>query len=164
MTDLGSSARLSDDGLYRYELLRRWDHGPVALWIMLNPSTADATMDDPTIRRVAGFCRRWGFGGLHVVNLFAYRTVDPRRLLDVDDPVGPENDTTLARVLLTAPLVVAAWGAHPAAPPRAAAVAERASRLGRDLSCLGVTKDGAPRHPLYMPAASTLEPWPRADG
>ncbi len=154
-----SWARISEDGRYRYELVRRWDSGPLAAWIMLNPSTADASTDDHTIRKVTGFCRRWGFGGLHVVNLFALRSRDPALLLVDDDPVGPENDATLDRVLLAAPLAVAAWGAHPAAPERAARVAAVAGRLGRRLSCLGTTLDGAPRHPRTLAYSTPLEVW-----
>lgn len=160
-----ASAVLSADGAYRYELRRRWDPGPEAVWVMLNPSTADAEVDDPTIRRVIGFSRGWGFGGVLVVNLFALRSTNPDALLSpLRDPVGPENDRTLLRAFLTAHTVVGAWGAHPAAPPRARYVADHIAALAgrRRINCLAVTKDGAPRHPLYMPASASLEVWSKA--
>src|SRR5947209_16246810 len=98
-------------GTYRYSLWRQWstDCPPVA-FIMLNPSTADDRKDDPTIRRCIGFARAWGFGALEVVNLFAYRATDWSKLLEVDDPVGPENDDYIVQAVERCPCVVAAWG------------------------------------------------------
>ena len=157
------AARISDDGLYRYALLRRWaDDGPVATFVMLNPSTADATVDDPTIRRCVGFATSWGCAALHVLNLYAFRATKPADLWKAGDPIGPENHQLLMRHVLASrirqdPLVVA-WGAH-ARPER---VAEFVYSLGvwKDhLSCLGVTKAGAPRHPLYIAGVTALRPW-----
>lgn len=154
-------AEISEDGRYRYVLGRQWGGGPLVTFVMLNPSTADAERDDPTIRRCMGFARSWGAGAMHAVNLYALRSPDPRALWFHEDPVGPDNDRHLAQHAHlarrdSAPLV-AAWGAH-ARPDRVAAVLAIA---GMDrLSCLGVTKDGAPRHPLYLPATATLYPWP----
>ncbi|MCA1841748.1 MAG: DUF1643 domain-containing protein [Actinobacteria bacterium] len=152
------AARLSADGQYRYELTRQWDGACAVLWIMLNPSTADAEIDDPTIRRVMNFSRGWGYGWMKVVNLFALRSSDPRALRDHPDPVGPENLDTLARVIPMALRVVAAWGAVDRRlmlrRPPVEAMAERA---GRPIHCLGTTRSGAPRHPLYVPASTPLE-------
>ncbi|HEV8470576.1 MAG TPA: DUF1643 domain-containing protein [Candidatus Limnocylindria bacterium] len=108
---------------------------------MLNPSTADARRDDPTIRRCIGFARGWGFGGVEVVNLFAYRTTDWRELVRVCDPVGPDNSRHLWRAIARAGLVVLAWGAH--------ASSSRLLSLPR-ARCLGLTRAGEPRHPLYL--------------
>lgn len=159
-TDMVRGAAISQDGRYRYMLARQWDDRPAATFIMLNPSTADDMVDDPTIRRCIGFARTWQCGGLVVVNLYALRSTDPRALWADPDPVGPENDFHLAAAARAfehrAPLV-AAWGAHAKADRiqhvlTIPAVADR-------LQCLGTTKAGAPRHPLYLPATTELERW-----
>lgn len=146
-------AVLSPDGVYRYALTRSWDdHAPRDVWIMLNPSTADASLDDPTIRRCMGFSRGWGAGGIWVVNLFALRATNPAELLTHTEPTGLHNDTVIdlvmARARDTGGRVIAAWGAHPAAADRAVDLMHRTRRL----QCLGVTKAGHPRHPLYVRA------------
>ena len=156
------SAVFSLDRVYRYQLRRTWGNsGSHATWIMLNPSTADALEDDPTIRRCTAFTKAWGLDGLIVVNLFALRATDPRELRGHPDPVGPANDRWIAEALHSSSVVVAAWGAHPLAEKRTdqvtAIVAERAGYA----SCLGVTKDGYPLHPLargksYVPAGTEL--------
>ena len=147
-------AVFSRDGRYRYRLWRRWKRSlPVVAFVMLNPSTADAQRDDPTIRRCIGFARRWGYGGIEVVNLFALRATQPRALQLAADPVGPRNAEHLARAARRAAAVVAAWGADPAVGVRGAEI-ER--RLSRRLRCLGVTRSGAPRHPLYARGAANL--------
>lgn len=140
---------------YRYVLERRWGDGPLVLFIGLNPSTADETEDDPTIRRCIRFARDWYYGGLLMGNLFAYRTVNPFELSRAEDPIGPDNDAWLAILNLRAGLTVAAWGAHKAAGPRA----ERILPLLGTVYALGVTKDGSPRHPLYMPVDSKPTRW-----
>jgi len=143
------SASFSRDGRYRYRLHRRWAHGPRVAWVMLNPSTADATHDDPTIRRCIGFSQRWGFGALTVVNLFAWRATSPDALRRVDDPVGPRTAATLREVTSAVDGVVAAWGnVHPDLAARVEAL--RAS-LPAAAWCLGLTSRGEPRHPLYVP-------------
>ena len=157
------SANISPDGLYRYSLHRDWradDERPYwVTFIMLNPSTADADLDDPTIRRCIGFAKRMGGTGLAVVNLYAYRATKPADMLAATDPVGPKNDWALAMFLSMAldhgfP-VIAAWGAN----ARADRVAEvRAMHGAQRLQCLGITKDGAPRHPLYLRADAELMP------
>lgn len=154
------TAVLSDDGNYRYVLSRRWGPGPAALFVMLNPSTADATADDPTIRRCIGFARTWGLNALIVANLYALRSTDPAALWTATEPVGPNNDRTLAKQLLLADHigspVIAAWGAH----ARADRVRHVLGLPGADrLQCLGRNKDGSPKHPLYLPADSIPTPW-----
>lgn len=153
---LASDAILSDDGVYRYLLRRWWDPTvEAAKFIMLNPSTADASQDDPTIRRCMGFARRWGMGGLVVANLYALRSTDPRALWDHPDPVGPENDGYLRDILASPGPVIAAWGAH-AKPDRVAEFFDLAG--DRSVLALGRTKAGQPRHPLYL--RSDLDPAP----
>jgi hypothetical protein len=151
-----STARFSLDGTYRYELTRRWTSGSFVTWIMLNPSTADASTDDPTIRRCSGFARLWGFGAMAVVNLFALRATDPRELKASDDPVGPQNDDAIHDAVVKSRLTVAAWGAHGSLHDRAAEVVELVAEL-RPLYCLGQTRYGHPRHPLYLAASSRRE-------
>jgi len=146
------SAIISECGRYRYVLRRkipsivRWVR-PI-LFVMLNPSTADAELDDPTIRRCKAFAERDGFTQLTVVNLFALRATDPAGLKIDHDPIGPENDRYLQEEILahgSTGLVVAAWGAHPFATERA----KHVLRMGV-FDCLGKTKAGFPRHPLYI--------------
>lgn len=155
-----SDALISDDGWYRYWLTRRWNTGSVATFVMLNPSTADASLDDPTIRRCIGFAKAWGCGALSVVNLYAFRSTDPKGLWIAEDPVGPDNDDHLSAAALGAAIsgwpLVAAWGAN-AKPDR---VSHVLALPGMDaLTALGTTKDGAPRHPLYLRADAVRMPW-----
>src|SRR5580765_5070589 len=105
-------ATISPDGKYRYLLSREYEDGMfgTVLFVMLNPSTADATKDDATIRRCVGFTKRWGYSTLEVVNLFAFRATHPRDLWKADDPVGPDNDVTISDAVRRAQLIVAAWG------------------------------------------------------
>lgn len=118
--------------------------------LMLNPSTADATLDDPTIRRCRGFAKGWGMGGLVVVNLFAFRATSPAALKSSADPVGPENDDAIHDAVVGSRAVVAAWGVHGRLLGRADQVLGLLREIGREPMCLGVTKDGYPRHPLYV--------------
>ena len=146
---MNGRAYISDDGLYRYSLTREVtpEEGyGTCTFVMLNPSTADAEQDDPTIRRCIGFARAWGFGRLKVVNLYAFRAIKPNDLWRADDPIGPENDHVLSLAFGGSDLLIAAWGAH-AKPDR---VAEVLSWPIRPRLCVGVTKAGAPRHPLYL--------------
>lgn len=160
-----NGAIISDDGRYRYVLGRRWDaDGPVATFVMLNPSTADAKVDDPTIRRCVGFARSWNCAALHVLNLYAFRATKPTDLWFADDPVGPENDRYLTKHALASrirsdPFVVA-WGVH-AQPERVAAFIDMLGAWKDHLRCLGTTQSGAPRHPLFLSADTELRPWPK---
>lgn len=151
------TAKVSDDGVYRYHLSRflTGDKPPV-VFIMLNPSTADAHVDDPTIRRCKGTADMLGASSLHVVNLYAQRATRPVHLWDHDgDPVGPENDahlrTTFRAARNAGSTVIAAWGANPKARDRADWVCKMAE-LDENLPihALSLTKDGEPGHPLYL--------------
>lgn len=143
---------------YRYTLTR--DLGGLmplkrVVFVMLNPSTADQVEDDPTIRRCMGFARREGATELGVVNLYGLRATDPRELRGHPDPVGPGNDEALRWASRWADLLVAAWGAH--AP--GARVEDAVRVLDRPLRCLGTTKSGAPKHPLYLAKNTPLSMW-----
>jgi hypothetical protein len=151
-------AQFSACGRYRYTLSRRWCEGsPTVLFVMLNPSTADAERNDPTIRRCLAFAQNWGFGRLTVANLYALRATDPRTLWTAADPIGPENDAVIEACGLRAARILVGWGAYPRAHERAAAVLSLLP-AGK-LRCLGTTKDGDPRHPLYMPRDRRCEPF-----
>jgi hypothetical protein len=118
---------------------------------MLNPSTADADRDDPTIRRCISFAEQWECASLAVVNLFAYRATEPDALKEVEDPVGPQNDLYIKRLLNEEPeYVVCAWGAFKFAKRRVARVLSLIREQGLTPVCLGMTAGGGPRHPLYV--------------
>lgn len=194
-SEIIKTANLSqaDGGLYRYRLTRIWDskNARRVVFVMLNPSTADADVDDPTIRKCMGFARQWNqqlrpgicgqqvreeiqFGGISVVNLFAWRATDPDDLLASPDPIGPDNDDYIRREAFTAraagSIVVCAWGANRAAElvdplpvsiPRFVTVSDILRKHGPENGILRIgplTKDDRPRHPLYLPYSSTLEP------
>lgn len=185
---VSAGATISACGTYRYSLWREWRGTPNAKWdmwknddgspvldgagaqvgepetvtfIMLNPSTADGKADDPTIRRCVSFARAWGYDRMVVVNLFAYRATDPRALLALnhqDDPVGANNQSYIERLTGERGIVVCAWGAH------GAHLEQDETALGwvyphAKIFCLGRTKEGHPRHPLYVPASQELEPF-----
>lgn len=177
-----ASAAFDASGAYRYELLRRWAPGPTCLWIMLNPSTADATKLDPTLRRCLGFTRSWetgnprdpgeGFGAFEVCNLYAYRSPHPRDLWyerkivrddgcwtihrPPDDPVGPNNDAAIQSAAKRASLVIVGWGVN-AKPERERHVAQLLADVGVQPHALRVAKNGSPSHPLYLP--ETMRPF-----
>lgn len=161
-----ASAVISECGRYRYSLTRDWSDEPRSVFVMLNPSTADALKDDPTIRRCTAFARDWGHGSIEVVNLFALRATDPVELLRATDPVGPDNDDYINAAFSRAAFVVCAWGAHSMAVRRVKTVREIAASRGTVLNALRVTKSGAPSHPLYLPRGLRAEPWrpPRRKG
>jgi hypothetical protein len=152
------TAVVSPDGRYRYLLTRRVGPGrKTATFIMLNPSTADATVDDPTIRKCIGFSRRWRCGMLEVVNLFAFRATDPRHLKVATDPVGPANLYWILRTIAGAHgTVVCAWGVHGAHQDQDAEVLRWLRGRAIRLVALGLTRNGHPRHPLYAPYGSRL--------
>lgn len=154
---MNKRATISDCGNYRYTLERQWDSKkPTLGFMMLNPSTADAEKDDPTIRRCIGFGKELGMGGIIVLNVFAYRATDPKELLSAADPVGPLNSNHLKWYGNQASYVIAAWGANKTVT--AGRVAE-ITRVIPVLHCLGTTKDGSPRHPLYVKAWTRPVPW-----
>ncbi len=148
-----SSAILSGCGAYRYRLDRQWDaEKPKLAFLMLNPSTADASQDDPTIRRCIGFAKAWGFGSLIVGNLFALRSTDPKALYSHSDPIGPDNDRHLLAIAKSARKIICAWGTHGALRDRGREVAERLEFF--NLAALKVTAGGHPGHPLYVAAGA----------
>lgn len=158
---MNRSADISECGQYRYGLSRHWrNDGTLVLFIMLNPSTADAERDDATIRKCIGFATRWGDSSLLVANLFAWRSTHPRDLLGKADPVGPANDATIRSYAVSAHCVVLAWGSH--APVRhlieRRAFEVRKLLRDRPLFTLGHAKDGNPRHPLMLPYETELQP------
>ena len=152
------SAIFSPCQRYRYRLSRRWSEDPCVTFVMLNPSTADAVQDDPTIRRCIGFAQREGFGGLDVVNLFAGRATRPEDLFAMNDPAGPENTRFLIKQFRSRAPVIAAWGAHPKAQ-QAFSELRQNIRLPK-MMCLGMSKAGSPRHPLYLPKDQRIARWP----
>ena len=146
--------------MYRYSLWREWcANSPRVAFIMLNPSTADDQKDDPTIRRCIGFAYAWGFGALEVVNLFAYRATNSRKLLRVDDPVGAENDDYIMQAVERCSYVVVAWGTKGVLLDRDRQVI-RLLAGWRHVRCLGVTKNGHPKHPLYVRRNTKLVAFP----
>jgi hypothetical protein len=147
-----TGAELSSCKTYRYALWRRWSDAPPVLFVMLNPSTADESQDDPTIRRCISFAKQWGHGGIIVGNLFAFRSPYPRDLQTTTDPIGPENNHWLERLAKQSDAVVGAWGNHGRLMNRGQGVAA----LFPSMLCLGLTKLGQPRHPLYVPATTSL--------
>jgi hypothetical protein len=144
---------------YRYRLSRTWSEGPRALFILMNPSTADPLVDDPTVAKCRRFAVKWGYGGMDVGNTFAYRATDQRKLTQIADPIGPENDRHLLAMARGASLVVFAYG-----KPKARALKERGmevalllqSKLRIEPHILRLSQDGTPCHPLYLP--ETLNP------
>ena len=164
MNDVQRSAVLSEDGLYRYRLDRSWGGGPRVAFTMLNPSTADAREDDPTIRRCIGFARAWGYDGLTVVNLYPFRATSPAVMeMWLDGPASDDDSLALNTVALLqaaqeSALMVAAWGVHGARDGEAARtfLSNHITRWHH----LGLTKDGHPRHPLYVKGDTKPIPWP----
>ena len=167
MTDAGAAM-----GGYRYALFRDIDcnhegtlikdcpgQPKLVVFIMLNPSTATAEQDDATIRRCIGFARSWpGYGKLTVLNLFAFRATRPKALKLSADPIGKLNNDAIYIHTDQADLIVCAWGVHGALYDRGEQVVKGLQARGLELHCLGLTKDGHPRHPLYV--AGNTEPIP----
>ena len=154
-----STAILSDDRVYRYALIRKISASKGAvLFIGLNPSTADETIDDPTIRRCMGFVKDWGMGLLWMGNLFAYRATD-RTVMKRQGTgaIGPENDDYLRVMIREATLVIAAWGNDGVFLQRG----NRVRDMLRHGKCFGYTKQGEPKHPLYLRRDAVLVdvPW-----
>lgn len=154
------AAFISKCDKYRYSLTRDWDAEkllPGALWIMLNPSTADAEQDDPTIRKVIGFSQLLECGYASIVNLYAFRATKPSDLWKAIDPVGPYNDEYIEReISCPRARIICAWGAH-AKKDRVNQVMEIIRDAGHRAFCFGKTKDGHPRHPLMLPYTAKLE-------
>jgi hypothetical protein len=158
LTGLVTGATFSQCMQYRYRLWRRWDPDrPKINFCMLNPSTADEAVNDPTVERCERRARSMGGGELIVTNLFAFRATDPTLLLSIDDPLGPLNGTEILRAAKSADLVICAWGCGVDLVPRKSDFRELSQQTanllrasGIKLWCLGKTKAGYPRHPLYV--------------
>jgi hypothetical protein len=131
----------------------------MVVFVGLNPSTADATQDDPTIRRCVGFADKWGYGGIAMVNLFAFRATDPSEMKAADDPVGPDNEETLLKSGRLYNHLVFMWGANGNHHNRDVEVLELLSKYKHKWRCLGVTKAGMPKHPLYLAKDTELVPY-----
>lgn len=145
---------------YRYALFRKWFGGNgYCVFIGLNPSVADERCNDPTIRRDIGFAKRWGYGALCKLNLFAFLSTDPRWMKRQEFPIGPDNDEYLRRVCKDAGVVVAAWGTHGAHMGRGEQVRQMLTGAGIDMHVLRLNKDGSPAHPLSLPKTLTPVPW-----
>ena len=153
------SARISEDGVYRYWLRRIWDDDlAVCCFIMLNPSTADAMTDDATIRSCIRLAKVHGFGGIHVVNLFALRSTNQKRLAIHPDPAGPENTRWIDNALLECSKIICAWGTN-CYGFNTNTIRIDAMRFGQRLYCFARNKDGSPKHPLYLPNTAKMEIW-----
>lgn len=158
--DAPSTAIYSDCENYRYSLTRIWDPaGRKALFVMLNPSTATEVQNDPTVERCERRARALGFGAFQVTNIFAWRDTDPRKMRAAADPVGPENNNAILNGVVWADQVIAAWGTHGAHLGRGPAVESLLRGTGQPLFHLGLTKDGHPKHPLYIAYTQQPEAW-----
>ena len=156
MSDLfcDKSAEFSPCRDYRYSLWRWWDKSKgYALFIGLNPSTADETNDDPTVRRCINFAKKWGYGGLCMANLFAVRSPYPWFIKCAHNPVGPENNKHLEKVAKDADVVIAAWGNDGSYMDRD----DEVKKLFPNMMCLKKNKNGSPGHPLYLHGDSRLK-------
>lgn len=151
--EIQRDATISECGKYRTFLSRSWDDRAKQVFVMLNPSTADANNDDPTIRRCIGFAKREGAGGLIVSNLFNLRSTDPKFLKEANDPIGPYTESlqiSIKYAQKTNRPIIAAWGANSIAKNQARKFCQMARNENVKLVCLGVSKSGSPKHPLYI--------------
>lgn len=158
---MNRSAILSDDLVYRYQLTRIWDTTKgSACFVMLNPSVADANIDDPTIRRCVGFATKWGCGGIIVVNLSPFRATDPKELRGREDIAAEAaNRVYISDAMRDSIRVIAAWGAFDEKNQMLYRATQFVKGLGLKVWCFGKTKYGQPRHPLYVRGDKELEEW-----
>ncbi|MBT9384141.1 DUF1643 domain-containing protein [Pseudooceanicola sp. CBS1P-1] len=160
--DARSAALYSPCERYRYALSREWAEGARILYVMLNPSTATETQNDPTVERCERRARTLGYGGFRVCNLFAWRETSPALLKKASEPIGPENDRLLREAadwIGPDGLILCGWGVHGSHMGRGAEVKALLKGTGRRLAHLGLTKDGEPRHPLYVAYATQPTDW-----
>lgn len=154
---------LSDDRIYRYTLWRSWaddlfhnhTNEGFIMFIGLNPSTADETLDDPTIRKCMGFAKRWGYLTICMTNLFAFRATEPRAMKGHPHPIGPDNDRWLAAIAREASIIVACWGVNGQHMGRD----QEVMKLLDNMECLRLTQAGHPEHPLYVPYTAERIPF-----
>lgn len=162
--DADSVAIYSPCEKYRYSLTRIWEEaGQRAVFIMLNPSTATEVQNDPTVERCERRARTLGFGGFRVLNIFAWRDTDPRLMRKAADPVGPANDAAILDGVAWADQVICAWGTHGAHLGRGLEVETLLRQTRAPLFHLGLSKDGHPKHPLYIGYAVQPVLWPATD-
>lgn len=155
---LERDAVISDCGKYRYLLRRTWDHDKQrALIIMLNPSTADAQIDDATIRSCIRLTKGLGYGSFEVVNIFGFRATDPRDLELAEEPIGPMNERIVAAAIMRCDTIICAWGAHRMAERNSNYLLGRIRAYRPAAYCFGKTKNGSPKHPLYVKSGTELE-------
>lgn len=164
-TDAGvTGARFSPCKRYRYRLWRRWADTAACCFVMLNPSTADDIENDPTVERCVRRARSWGYGAVEVVNLFAWRSTDPRALYPSDEchvePIGPDNDQAILEAAMQSGLVICAWGEHGRLGMRGLHVTRMLRKRGVALHALKINKGGEPAHPLYLPYSLKPVPMP----
>lgn len=156
-TYIRSSAQISEDDNYRYELCRVWNDAlPSIAFILLNPSTADANIDDRTVEHCVEYAKQWGYGSVSMYNLYAYRTTYPKELKARGFPVGPQNDEILATMAATGIRIIVAWGNN--------AQSDRVNKvmaiIGHPVECLGTNKNGSPKHPARLSYKQHPKPWP----
>lgn len=160
-TNERGGATYSNDERYRYRLWRIFDpqNQTRVVFVMLNPSTATEEVSDPTVTRCLNFARGWGYGRVDVVNIFAWRSTNPKALSMVDDPVGPYNDDMIVRAVTDVQQVVCAWGLHGDLYGRGRAVQRLLRKITSQMKCLGLTSRGFPKHPLYLASLTRPMPW-----
>ncbi|WP_341368042.1 DUF1643 domain-containing protein [Yoonia sp. BS5-3] len=163
--DAPSTAIYSDCERYRYALSRSWDQtGKRLLYVMLNPSKATEVQNDPTVERCERRARALGFGAMQVTNIFAWRETDPHKMRKAKDPIGPDNDRVLQEGALWADVIIAAWGTHGAHLGRGPMTEQVLRETGKTLHCLGLSKHGHPKHPLYISYTQQPVLWAKALG
>ncbi|VEJ09196.1 DUF1643 domain-containing protein [Actinobacillus delphinicola] len=149
-----SGAKFSDDRQYRYVLWRIWDNSePYVTFVCLNPSTADEKENDPTIRKCISYARKWGYGGIYVINLFAFRATDPSLLLEQEDPVGKDNDYWITNITRNSAMVIGAWGNSGRKVEHFTMRTKMIKNLIPQLHYLILNKSGEPSHPLFLSTA-----------
>jgi hypothetical protein len=159
MTQIHGDAIFSPCGTYRVRLDRWWSDRPRVAFGLLNPSTAGKDDDDPTSRRLIGFCRDWGLGGYSLFNAHALISTDPEGLYTHPDPIGPENDRYILEVARSCCAVIVGWGVHGKFMDRGEKVVQLLKANGIQPLSFGKTKEGFPRHPLYLPRTATPSPY-----
>lgn len=150
-----SGAEFSECKQYRYALWRVWKieentHPRMLCFLMLNPSTADETKNDPTVARCQKRAQAWGFDGLFVANIFAYRSTAPAALYSLKDPVGPANDRYILNIASMSGQIICGWGKHGDLHSRGRQVCQNLRKAGYLPYALAINKDGSPKHPLYV--------------